>query len=203
METMASKNGFWLKPLLITCLGAMVLSILCLLPGCGSEGGKKDKTAASAKGVKPLTKMPLTNFNGGTVKREPLPPTTEVYPGLTVREVEERMVEARKRAEAPDYQVFPGITKSELDAKISAQQRTAPEKTEIFPGLTKQELDARMAAHLSRSGNDGLPAGITKEELNAKLEEDRQRRESPSHEVMPGLTKAELDAKLRAAGKQQ
>ena len=206
------RKRLWLRILVLSGLGGMVVMLLCLLSGCGSDSkpeamsGKKEKTATSPKAMKSRAAPPLMNLgeiSRGTVKKGQLNPDTELAPGLTVREVEKRMEATRKRVEAPDYEVVPGITKQKLDDKIAAEQkRHESDSKEILPGITRQELDARMAAHLKRAGssNEGL-SGITKEELNARLEAERMKRESP-HEVVPGVTKDELDAKLRQAEKQ-
>jgi hypothetical protein len=209
------KNRPWLRFLMLVTLGTMVLAVCSLLLGCGSDSkpgavsGKKEKTAASAKAMKPQEALPLMNLGDasrGAVKREPLPPDTVLAPGLTAGEVEERMAANRKVVEAPEYKVFSGITKKELDDKIAAEQkRQEAAKTasqEILPGITRQELDARMGTHLKRtaSSNEGLK-GITKAELNARLEADRVKR-GTSNEIAPGVFKGELDGKLRQTGKQ-
>ena len=205
----------WLRILVLLGFGGMIVTVLCLLSGCGSDSkpeavsGKKEKTAASAQGMKSREALALKNLgevSGGNVKREPLYPETELAPGLTVADVEERMAATRKRVENQDYQVFPGVTKNELDNKIAVEQKRHESANsaseEILPGITKQELDARMAAHLKRTGasNEGVK-GVTKQELNARLEEDRIKR-GMNNEVLPGVSKDKLDAKLREAGKQ-
>jgi hypothetical protein len=209
------KNRPWLTFLELVTLGTVSLAVCALLLGCGSDSkpgavdAKKEKTAASSKTMKSQAVVPLQNLGaagGANVKREPLAPETVLAPGLTVRQLEEKMEANRKRVEAPDYVVAPGITKKELDDKITAgqkrQESANPANREILPGITKQDLDARMAAHLNRtaSSNEGL-SGITKQELNTRVEEDRIKRQL-NHEVLPGVFKDKLDANLREAGKQ-
>lgn len=205
----------WLRILVLFGFGGMIVTVLCLLSGCGSDSkpeavsAKKEKTAASPKAMKSRAVLPLQNrgeASGPNVKREPLRPETELAPGLTVGDLEERMAATRKRVEAPDYEVIPGITKKELDNKIAADQKRHESANsasqENLPGITKQDLDARMAAHLKRTGssNEGF-SGITKQELNARVEADRIKRQL-NHEVLPGVFKDKLDANLRQAGKQ-
>jgi len=210
------KNKPWLRFLVLGNLGTMVLAVCFLLLGCGSDNkpgavsNKKEKAAASTKAMKSQAALPLMNRSDesrGAVKRAPLPPDKVLAPGLTAGEVEARMEATRKLVEAPDYKVFPGITKQELDEKIAAEQiRQESAKSasqEILPGITKQELEARLEAHAKRtamSGNEGLK-GITKEELNARLEADRIKR-GMTNEVLPGVFKGELEGKLRQTGKQ-
>jgi hypothetical protein len=205
----------WLRILVLFGFGGMIVTVLCLLSGCGSDSkpeavsGKKEKTAASPKAMKSQAAVPLNNLgggSGGTVKREPLSPETELAPGLTVGEVEKRNAATRKRVEDPDYELIPGITKKELDDKIAAEQKRLESgnsaSQEILPGITKQNLDAKMAAHLKMTGssNGGL-SGSTKEDLNARLDADRIKREL-NHEVLPGVFKDKLDTKLRQSEKQ-
>lgn len=210
-----SRKRTWLRIWVLFGFGGMIVTVLCLFSGCGSDSKsqavsvKKEKTAASPNAMKSRPLVPLQNLGEGSgrnVKKEPLRPETEVAPGLTVADVEERMAATRKRGEDPDYQVFPGVTKKELDNKVAAEQKRHESANsaseEILPGITKQELDARMAAHLKRTGssNEGLK-GITKQELNARLEEDRIKR-GMNNEVLPGVLKDKLDANLRQTGKQ-
>jgi hypothetical protein len=202
----------WLRMLVLFGFGGMIVTILFLLSGCGSErkteavSSKKEKSAASPKDMKSREALPRMNLGDGsweTVKKEPLKSETELAPGLTAAELEERLTAFRKRVDATNYEVFPGITKQELDDKMAAEQRRRESANqEIFPGITKQELDARMADHVKKRGssNAGLP-GITKEELNDRLAAERKRRGSTNYEVVPGITKAELDAKLNQSGK--
>ena len=183
------RNRTWLRILVRFGLGGMIVTVLCLLSGCGSDSkpqavsGKKEKTAAGPKAMNPRAGLPIMNLDEvagrGTVRREPVVDRkAEILPGagVTIEEVEERVAAARKRTESPTYEILPGITKQELDAKIAAnqneQKRRESANDEIFPGITRAELKDKIAA-------------------------DRKKEES-GHEVFPGITMDELDAKTRA-----
>jgi hypothetical protein len=183
-------------------LGAMVLTVLGFLPGCGSDStpggsvkGKNAKPAARAETAKPLSPGAMVVDSQGTVpgnvKKRPDARQMEVLPGITQEELDTKLAEARKRHLAQrNPEVFPGITQEELDAKLAEAQKRhlAVHNPEVFPGITQEALEAKLAEsrqrHLALRGQDVFP-GITQEALDAKLAESRQRHD-PRQMTLPG-----------------
>jgi hypothetical protein len=180
-----------IKILVLIGLGIMVLMVIALLSGCGSDstpgGSVKEKNAKAAAGSK-ATKMPavislLTDKEGtdpgkmGNVKKQPDAQRLEAFPGMTVEELEARDAADRKKFEDPNNEIFPGITRKELEARVAADRKKFEDPNhEIFPGITRKELEARDAA-------------------------DRKKFEDPNHEIFPGITMAELNARRAAEPK--
>jgi hypothetical protein len=182
-----------LLPGKVTCLRArgllglgVMLSIFCLLLGCGSDSkqsgslsAKKEKTAKSSNAPGTVNMMVNNNNGPGKINKEPIARDVEVYPGagVTAQEAEERVAADRQRTESPTFEALPGVTRGELDARIAANRKRSESPTvEVLPGITRGELDARIAAN-------------------------RKRSESPNYEVLPGITKDQLDARIRAGMK--
>jgi hypothetical protein len=212
------KNRPWLTFLVLVTLGTMVLAVCSLLLGCGSDrkpdmlSTKKEKTTAGAKVMKTPVALSLRNqgvVGQRTLKREPLSPDTELVPGLTVRQVEERGAAALKRIQSPDYEILPGMTRQQLDDKIAlatqnAQKELESPNREVLPGMTKQQLDDKIASarqnaqkELESPNREVLP-GMTKQQLEAKVEAARRKGEAQSHEILPGITKDELKDRVEA-----
>jgi hypothetical protein len=166
--------------LVVVGLGAMVLTVLGFLPGCGSDStpggavkGKSAKPAARAEGVKAQTPAALVLDQAGMapekVQKQPGSQRVEVFPGLTREVLEAKMAESRKNQLAMRQEVFPGITKEELDAKIAAdRQKHISMRQEVFPGITKEELESRIATN--RQKHDPrqmtLPGAGTQKEVD-------------------------------------
>ena len=151
-------------PAKVTCLrargllglGAM-LSILCLLLGCGSDSkqsgsvsGKKEKTAKSSNAASnaagTVNMMVDTNTGPGKINKEPIARDVEVYPGagVTAQEAEERVAADRQRTESPTFEALPGVTRAELDARIAADRKRRELPTvEVLPGVTRAELECQ------------------------------------------------------------
>ena len=125
-------------------LGAMMLTVLSFLPGCGSDStpggsakGKNANPAARAATAKPLTPGSLVLDQQGTGSGK-----------------------IKKRPDSKQMEVLPGITQEELDAKLEAsrQKHLSLRGQEVFPGITQEELDAKLEAgrqkHLSLRGQE-------------------------------------------------
>jgi hypothetical protein len=154
-----------LRTMVFIGFGGVIVAVLGLLSGCGSDSQpdavstNKEKTTAGAELMK--TPVALSLQNQGvvvqrTIKREPLSPDTELVPGLTVRQVEERGAAALKRIQSPDYEILPGMTRQQLDDKIAlarqnAQKELESPNREVLPGMTKQQLEARVEAERRKS----------------------------------------------------
>ncbi len=138
-----SRKCRWLRTLIPVGLGAMVLSVLFLLPGCGSDSnsggslkGKNEKTIASGK----ATKMQGVNQL------------------LTDKQGE--MGKVAHKSDSQCLEVFPGITQAELEAKVAADRaRIDPKHNEAFPGsgMTVAEMEAKVAAHRANSDPRFIP----------------------------------------------
>jgi len=176
-------------------LGAMVLTVLGLFPGCGSDStpgaavkGKSDKPAASAKAVKPQGSVALLVDQGGAVsgkvKQQPNPQLMEVFPGVTREVLEAKLAESRKKHRSMRQEVFPGITQEDLDARISAsRQKHRSMRQEVFPGVTQEDLDARIAANRQKHspGQMILPGKGTQADYDAA----RQQVKPDSRQMLP------------------
>jgi hypothetical protein len=181
-------------------LGAMVLTALVFLPGCGSDStpggsvkGKNAKPAASAEAPKPLAPGALLIDQQGTgpgkVKKRPDSKQMEVLPGITQEALDAKLEESRKKHLSTPQEVLPGITQEELDAKLAeSRQKHLSTPQEVFPGITKKALEAKLAEsrekHLSLRNQEVLP-GITQEALDAKLAESREKHD-PRQMMLPG-----------------
>lgn len=155
------RKRVWLRTLVLAGLGAMVLTGLCLLPGCGSDStpggsvkGKNAKTATSPKTKNmqgPTSLLVDKEETGpgkmGKIKHQPEANFVEPFPGVTKEELDAGMEAAQKLLESPGHEIFPGMTKVELEARLEADRTSFDPKTaEVYPGMTKAELDARLEA---------------------------------------------------------
>ena len=153
----------WLRILVLAGLGAMVLTVLCLLPGCGSDstpgGAVKGKDAKAGTSPKPQKMQgPISLMVGeeetapgkmGKIKHQPESTVVEPIPGVTQEELEARAAADRKIIVSPDTEVFPGMTQREMEARRAADAGYDPETAEVFPGMTQTEMEARQAADTS------------------------------------------------------
>jgi hypothetical protein len=178
------RKRIWLRTLVLAGLGAMGVTVLCLLPGCGSDstpgGSVKGKNAATATSPKPkkmqgsisllVDKEETGPGKMGTIKHQPEANLVEPIPGVTREEMEAKAAAERKIFESPDSEVFPGMTKAKWDERIEAERKSFDPKTaEVFPGMTKAQWDDR-------------------------LEAERKNFDPKKAAVFPGMTKAKLEA---------
>jgi hypothetical protein len=179
----SARKRISLQLLVLVGLGAMLLTFSCLLSGCGSDS-KTEKATASDKARKQMPArlvMEEGKAPGEAGKIKPankmpelrpteivVAPDEEVFPGVTRKELEARLEESRKKG-PPDMEIFPGITRKEVEARIEESRKKGPPDMEIFPGMTKKEMEARMSAQRGRDPRtmEVIP-GVTREELNAK-----------------------------------
>ncbi len=157
----------------------MVLSILCLLPGCGSDStpkeAKKEKTAkgAGVKDMRTITSL-LTDKEGKT----PQVQQSEGNPfNLTLEEMEAKRKAAEKAMLDPKREVFQGLTVEQLDAKKEAARRVDP-KREVFPGMTLDQYNAKLIEGQQRQASNEILPGITMEQMKAKAAEAKQHQEA-------------------------
>ena len=153
----------WPRLLAGVGLGAMVLTVLSFLPGCGSDStpggsvkGKNAKPAARAEGVKPQPPVALLVDQAGTVpgkvKQQPDFKFNEVFPGVTREALEAKLAESRKNHLAVRQEVFPGITQADLDARIAANRQKHDPRQMILPGAGTQ-ADYNAARQQVKPGN--------------------------------------------------
>jgi len=176
------RKRIWLRILVLAGLGAMVLTVLCLFPGCGSdstpEGSVKGKNAQTATSPKPQKMPGPISLLGdkeetgpgkmGKIQQQPESNFVEPIPGVTQEELEARAAADRKILDSPDTEVFPGMTQAELEARLAADTGFDPKTAEVFPGMTQAELEVRLAADTSF--------------------------DPKTAEVFPGMTQAQLEA---------
>ena len=142
-----SRKLIWLRLLVLVGLGAMVLAIFCILPGCGSDSnpggavkGKDEKTAKSS--VKVIPRREILLYKESKVKEYPTgsgSPRIEVLPGVTQGELDARGAVDRKKFDSPRIKVLPGVTQGELDARQAAERNPDPRlMLQTFPGVTQK-----------------------------------------------------------------
>jgi hypothetical protein len=216
------KKPTWSRILVLFGYGGMIVTVLFLLSGCGSDSkpgavsGKKGKTAVAPDDMKSSGAAVLGNrgelSGGGTIKRElnavdklgMLPGS-----GLSPKELEERLAADVKRSESPNYEVVPGMTRQQMEAKIAAAQQEAQKKLEspnyeVVPGMTRQQIEAKIAAAQQEaqkkleSQNYEVFPGMTSAEMKHKVEAAKKAY-SQRQEVSPGITKDELNGRIDAA----
>jgi hypothetical protein len=175
----------WAKVLVLVGLGTMVLMVLALLSGCGSDRapggsakGKNAKTASRPGAIKPQVVTPVLMDQEGTVpgargkvKKQPASKGVILFPAVNRAEFEAKAAADRKKYERPDNEVLPGMTLEKLQA-VAAADRKKYERPEnkVLPRATRGDLEARAAADAAKyyaRGNEILP-GITREELEAR-----------------------------------
>ncbi len=179
-----ARRSIWLKALPFAGLGAL-LTILFLLPGCGSDSnptgavmGKNDKTAAR-QDKKATAAVPLV-LEQGMAKEPPEDLTAknaaaleiaksanlEIFPGITKKEMDARNAQALEIAKSSHLEILPGITREEMDARnAQAAEIAKSSHLEILPGITKEEMDARNAAALK------MPQPLAMERMSEKFKQ--------------------------------
>lgn len=168
-----------LRNQILGSLGASILITFFILLGCGSDSkpAKNEKAAASAVANKTQSVARLVLGNnqtareeGGKAKKEPASRFIEIFPGVTKEDIDAEARVARKEFDKPTTEIFPGITRKEVDARLEASRKEPPPDMEIFPGITRKEVEARLAAERQKPENKvrEIIPGVTLEEVNAK-----------------------------------
>jgi hypothetical protein len=175
-------RSFWLRLLVPVGLGAMMLAVFCLLPGCGSESPpKKEKAAKSSGGKKMDTVLPMLvdKPEAGTGQAKGLQ-TFDKVPGMpTEEEFKAKAAKARSDWErrSPKMEILPGITQEQIDAKLAESRKRNP-KLEVLPGLTQEQAEAKLAEARKRAPSKvEIAPGVTEEHLKQKADQARQRQE--------------------------
>ena len=109
------RKRIWLRILVLAGLGAMVLTVLCLLPGCGSDStpggavkGKNAKTAGAGAKKSAVVSSLLTDKEGmdpgaRKIAKQPQaqtaaydnldPNLVKVAPGMTLKQLQDKSAE--------------------------------------------------------------------------------------------------------------
>jgi hypothetical protein len=158
-----------------------MVSMLCLLPGCGSDnagkGGASVKQEKTAKDAKSKDIRPITTLLSDKEGTAPPAPNAPNLPGNLSREKMEANIKATEKAmQDPKRQVVPGVTLENLEAKKEAAQKSLDPKREILPGMTLEQFNAKLIEEQKRGG-PGSVFGLTQEQLKAKTMEARQAQE--------------------------
>jgi hypothetical protein len=179
------RESAWLRHLVIISLGAMIFSMLCLFPGCGSDSSPKG--AASAKKEKPKSDGAVKAITPLLLDKEvgtapPLQPGQKHPLSLTPEEIEAKRREAAARLEKldPKREIIAGITLEQWNAKLEAERAKKPNPNlEPFPGLTQRQLESKReeAAKRAATRSEVLP-GLTAEQAKAGAEQAKQRQEA-------------------------
>lgn len=177
---LSAKTGFGLRRLMIPCLGIALVSMLCLLPGCGSDnagkGAAEVKKEKSAKDTKAKDMRTITTLLTDKEKTAPPEPNVAVLPGNMSREEIEAKRKATEQAmQDPKRQVVPGVTLENLEAKKEAAKAIDP-KREVLPGMTLEQFNAKLLEEQKRSSSANL-FGLTQEQVRAKTAEAKQSQE--------------------------
>jgi hypothetical protein len=140
-----SQNRIWLRILVLASLGSMIFTMLCVIPGCGSnsisEKSGKGKNARAVTSPKPKTmqeSISLLAFKGETdrekmtkIQKQPEPNFAGPIPSVTQQEFEASLAADREIIESADTEIFPGMTQAQLDAQNANQG--VPNDWELFP----------------------------------------------------------------------
>jgi hypothetical protein len=154
------RKRIWLRTLVLAGLGAMVVTVLYLFPGCSSDSTPGE--AVKRKNAKIATRPTLKKMQArvsllvdkeetipgkiGKIKHHPESNFVEAIPGVTQEELGDRASADRKVLELPDTEVFPGMTQAELEAMLAKDNTSFyPETAEVFPNMTQARLDAQNA----------------------------------------------------------
>ena len=148
-----SRKRLWLRTMVLAGLGALVLTVLCLLPGCGSDstpGGAvkgKNAKAAGAGAKKSAAVTPLLTDKEG------------MDPGA--RKIAKQPPDSQQNEVSP-----PGMTLEELKAK-TAEQTAAyynrdPNLIEVSPGMTLRQVKANAAREQVNKPQDMVPPAVIK-----------------------------------------
>ena len=208
--TKMSRKLTRLRIMVLIGLGAMVLLVFGLLPGCGSDSKPAGAVARKNEKAAKKSSMPVpvmfvkegivieldkkAGDNSGSVSRR----IVVAAPGVTPEQLQANLEETRKLLQSPGYEVMPGFTKEMAQSKLEeAWKLRDSASSEVMPAVSKETVEAKLAESrkvTESSGYEVLP-GLTQEKLEARLEESRKLRESSDYEVLPGVTKAMLEAK--------
>jgi hypothetical protein len=135
----------WSKRLVLAGLGAMVVTMLCILSSCGSDnspgGSVKGNNVKIATSLKPekikervsllVDKEETGPRKMGKIKHQPELIFVEPIHGVTQEELDLSASANRKILELPDTEIFPGMTQAELDAQNVRQE--VPNIRELVP----------------------------------------------------------------------
>jgi hypothetical protein len=193
-------NRFWALPVVVIFLFLGVLS------GCGSDStsssGIKDKTKTVPPQTKKMQKAP-TQDKAEAAKAL----FFEAQPGMDVKELA-KQVAAAKKLQDPRLEVFPGVTLGELQAKhTAAAKKMQDPRIEVFPGVNLGELQTRQEAAAQKMQDPLIEVfpGVNLTELQARqaaATQNLQKMQALRPEVVPGLAAGELKNK-QAAQKMQ
>jgi hypothetical protein len=180
-----SRKRMSLRVLFFVGIGAMILTVFCLLPGCGSDSkpgssvaGKEEKSSKSTKPGKSQGVMPLVleeKTKSGNLGQAPKASSQriEVLPGMTQAELEakaaESLVEMKKAAKTRGP-IVGGMTQEQLEAKYAESQKMLHSKGggEIFPGITQKELEEMASkGHVRQSTSVEILPGATQKQVDA------------------------------------
>lgn len=162
-------------------MAAVGVMMVLIFSGCGSSGdsgksvqAKKEKAAA-----------------GAPAKQK----------GMVVRlltEKEEGAAATSKRDPQERFEVLPGLTREEAEAKMAAD-RAAHDRgpVELLPGVLLKDVEAKIKANQGPKDHKGFEAlpGVPREVVEAKMAADRAQEDPKTREVLPGVSRAELAAK--------
>jgi len=179
-------------------LGVLVLFLLGVLAGCGSDStsssGIKDKAIPPQAKANKIQKEPSQDNRGA---RELV---FEVTPGMSAKEMARRAGAVAKKMPDPNFEILPGLTLKEIQAKQAAAAKKLPDPNfEIFPGLTNKGIQAKMAHAKKPDANLEIAPGLTLAEVKAKQAAAERKRASSPPEGVPGVTLDEIKAKQKAA----
>lgn len=174
----------WLRILVLFGFGGMIVTVLCLLSGCGSDSKpasvKNEKAVAtSPKNANSQAVMPLLHGQKVLLKEPKVSLNSEgkpVFLGVTREEMEASVGADRKKFESTKgLEFFPGVTREEMEARVAADREKFKETSglEVFPGVTREQMEAKVAADYSKSypkGREVFP-GVTLEQMQSKQQQ--------------------------------
>lgn len=189
-------------------LGAILLSFLFVLAGCGSDSGspqtRTKNNLADKKDKKVEVKQGLGQLQESPTKKQPV--FGVVLDGMTEEELRLKKEQGMRLLQDSNAEVVPGVTREAMQAKeaAAAKQLQNPD-LEVFPGVKKKDLDAKQAAAAEQLKLQGskveVSPGVTRETAEAKRAEAAKQLKNPDLVVLPGLTAGELKAKQAEAAK--
>ncbi len=166
------------RPLVIMGLGAMILAVFCLLPGCGSDSTTKGTASAkkerSAKSPGDTGTRMITSLLSDKEGNAPQVPTLDNLPDNISREELESKIKAAEQAMLdPKRELVTGLTLEQMNTQIeAAKQATLDPKREVVPGLTMGQINAKIMEAQKRPAN--IASGFTQEQIKAKVAEAKQ-----------------------------
>jgi hypothetical protein len=189
-------------------LGAILLSFLFLIAGCGSDSGSPEtrtkNNLADKKDKKVEVKQGLGQSKDPQGKMQPL--FGVVLDGMTEEELRLKKAQGMRLLQDSNAEVLPGVTREAMRAKeaAAAKQLQNPD-LQVFPGVKKKDLNAKQAAAAEQLKSLGpkvqVSPGVTREAAEAKRAEAAKQLKNPDLMVLPGLTAGELAAKKAEAAK--